>query len=116
MSKWILSNKAHTLFLYSSYIVILLGIFLLFLLSPWLKPVETLPYAKLALKILGGTLGVVGALASLVIWFGMMIFCFREDDSPLRTKIFWFFIFFVMAWFGSAAYFFRVYRRQVQFG
>ena len=88
---------------------------MLFLISPWFEGVQALPKAKLALEVLGGTLGVVGAPASLVIWFGMITFCLREDDSRRSTKIFWLVLFFVIAWFGSAAYFFRVYRKQVQF-
>jgi hypothetical protein len=92
-----------------------MGIFMLFLVSPWFKDVQALPKANLALEVLGGTLGVVGAVAAIVIWFGMLTFCFCEDDSPLRAKILWVFLFFVAAWFGSAAYFFRVYRKQIQF-
>ena len=116
MAKWLRSKTARVLFLYSSWIVILVGLFMLFLLSPWFKQLWTIPQAKLALEVLGGGLGVVGALASLIIWLGMIAFWLREDNSPLTTKIFWFVLFFVTAWFGSAAYFFRVYRRQVQLG
>jgi len=64
--------------------------------------------------VLGGALGVAGALASLIIWFGMVAFCLREDRSPLSTKIFWFILFFATGSFGAAAYFFMVYRKQVQ--
>jgi hypothetical protein len=92
-----------------------MGIFMLFLISPWFKDVQALPKAKLALQVLGGALGAIGAVAAIVIWFGMLTFCFYEDDSSLRAKILWVFIFFVTAWFGSATYFFSVYRKQLQF-
>jgi hypothetical protein len=115
MASWLRSRTARSLFLYSSWVVILVGLFMLFLVSPWSKRVEAIPPAKLALQVVGIGLGVVGALASLIIWFGMIAFCLREDKSSLAAKIFWFVLFFVAAWFGSAAYFFRVYRRQVQF-
>jgi hypothetical protein len=116
MAKWLRSRTARRVFLYSSWVVILVGLFVLFLLSPWSKRLETIPQGKLALEVLGGGLGVVGALASLIIWFGMIAFCLREDQSSPAAKVFWFILFFVAAWFGSAAYFFRVYRRQVQLG
>jgi len=91
-----------------------MGIFMLFMLSPWFQQIQAVPRGKLVLQVLGGVLGVVGAPASLVIWFGMVVFWLREDHSPVGTKIFWFIFFFVTAWFGSAAYFFKVYRKQVQ--
>jgi hypothetical protein len=88
-----------------------MGIFMLFI--PLFQQIQAVQI-KLPLQILGGALGVVGAPASLVIWFGMLAFCLREDHSPVGTKIFWLILFFVAAWFGSAAYFFMVYRKQVQ--
>jgi len=44
----------------------------------------------------------------------MVAFCVREDDSPASAKIFWLVLFFIAAWFGAAAYFFAVYRKQVR--
>lgn len=87
---------------------------MLFLLSPWARHLETMPQAKLALQVFGGGLGVIGALASLIIWFGMVGFCLREDKSSVTAKTFWFVLFFLTAWFGSSIYFFRVYRKQVR--
>jgi hypothetical protein len=114
--KWLRSETARLLFLYSSWAVILMGLFMLFMLLPWFRYLQMVPQTKLAFEIVGGTLGVIGAPASLIIWFGMIAFCLREDSSPLTARIFWVVLFFLTAWFGSAAYFFRVYRRQVQFG
>jgi len=91
-----------------------MGLFMLFILSPWFKWFESIPRGTFAAQVLGGALGVVGALASVIIWFGMMAFCLFEDRSPLSTKIFWFILFFATGWFGAAAYFFIVYRGQVQ--
>src|SRR5216684_4503493 len=99
MSQWLRSNKAHTLFLYSAWAVVCMGIFMLFMLSPWFQQIQAVPRGKLVLQVLGGVLGVVGAPASLVIWFGMVVFWLREDHSPVGTKIFWFIFFFVTAWF-----------------
>jgi heme/copper-type cytochrome/quinol oxidase subunit 2 len=44
----------------------------------------------------------------------MAVFCVMEDSSRVGTKIFWFVLFFTTACFGAAAYFFWVYRKQVQ--
>jgi hypothetical protein len=83
------------------------------LFIPWFLQIQTMQI-KLPLQILGGALGVVGGPAALFIWFGMVLFCVREDHSPVRSKIFWFIVFFATAPFGAVIYFFTVYRKQVQ--
>lgn len=108
-SRWLVSNRARALFLYSSWVVVGMGIFMLFI--PWFVQIQAVQI-KLPLQVLGGALGVVGAPAALIIWFGMMIFCVREDH--VSSKVFWFILFFATAWFGAAIYFFTVYRKQVQ--
>jgi len=87
---------------------------MLYTLSPWFHPIEPKPQDMLVLEVLGALLGVVSGTASLVIWFGMVVFCLCEDRSPLSGRIFWFILFFAAAWFGAAAYFFVVYRKQVR--
>ena len=114
MSKWLRSNRIRALFSYSSWAVVCLGGFMVFMLSPWFQQIEAMPRGELFLRILGGAVGVVGAPAGLIIWFGMVAFCACEDRSPVSAKIFWFVLFFTTAFFGAAAYFFRVYRKQVQ--
>jgi hypothetical protein len=68
---------------------------------------------ELLLRLLGAPLGILGAPASLVVLSGMAAFCVREDNSPTTTKLFWFAVFFIIAMFGAAAYFFSVYQKQV---
>jgi hypothetical protein len=72
-----------------------------------------MPRDAIIVQALGAVFGVVGAGASLIIWFGMVVFCVCEDRSTFGTKIFWFILFFALAWFGAATYFFKVYRKQV---
>jgi hypothetical protein len=91
-----------------------MGLFMISMLTPWFKQIEALPRGEIVLRVLGGALGVGGAPASLIILFGMAVFCVREDVSPVSTKILWFVLFLTTAWFGATAYFFRVYRKQVR--
>jgi nitrate reductase gamma subunit len=116
MSRWFWTSKANTLFFYSAWVVVYMGVFMIFMLTPWFQQIEALPKGETLLRILGGILGVVGAPASLVILFGMAAFCFREDRSSIGTKTFWFILFFTTACFGAAAYFFGVHRKQVAAG
>jgi hypothetical protein len=113
MSQWLRSNKANTLFLYSASVVVCVGIFMIFMMTPWFSEIEARPRADLFLRILVFPLAILAAPASLIILFGMVAFCVREDRSPISTKIFWFVLFFATACFGAAAYFFRAYRKQV---
>jgi len=82
-------------------------------LTPWFQQIESIRGGVLGLRLLGAPLGVAGAPATLILLFGMMAFCVREDRSPLSSKILWFVLFFATAFFGAAVYFFAVYRKQV---
>jgi hypothetical protein len=69
---------------------------------------------KLPLQILGGALGLVGGPAALVLWYGMVVFCVREDQSAVSSKVFWFILFFATGPFGAAIYFFTIYRKKIE--
>ena len=112
MSHWIRSQKAFALFRYAAWLVVCIGLFMAFMLTPWFSQLSARPGGLLGLRILGGTLGVLGAPASFILLFGMMAFCARDDNSPRGTKVLWFVFFFFTALFGTAVYFFSVYRKQ----
>ena len=114
MSRWLYSEKAFKLFQYCASIMVVLGIFMAFMSTPWFWRLDAIPRADLPLRILGGALGVLGGPAALVIWFGMTACCMRDRTSSIGDKVLWFIVFFATAWFGSAVYFFSVYRPQVR--
>lgn len=96
--------------------MIFAGAFFVFMVTPWFREIEAIPLAVLFLRILGGTLGVVGVPATMILWGGMAIYCVAEDRCPLGTKVSWFILFFLAGPFGSVAYYFFVYRKQVLAG
>jgi len=63
--------------------------------------------------MLGGSIGVATVIAGPVLFLGMAIFCVIKDHSPRYIKILWFLAFFATSFFGSALYFFVVYRKQI---
>jgi len=69
------------------------------------------PLSLLVLKIVGGCIGVVGSVTGLIMFFGMLAYLIRYDQSPLIAKVLWLIAFFFTAFFGSTLYFFVVYRR-----
>jgi hypothetical protein len=65
----------------------------------------------LAVVVLWSVLLVISAFSFLALAFGMAIYCVVFDPSPAIGKVFWFILFF-FAWpFGSAIYYFAVYRK-----
>jgi hypothetical protein len=103
----------NTLFSYSSWVVVYMGVFMAFMVTPWFHQIETIPAGDLVLWILGIPLAILGAPASLIILIGMAIFCVRWDRSSVGAKTLWLIFFFATACFGAAFYFFRVYRKYV---
>src|SRR5215469_8869738 len=107
-NSWLSSEKAHRLFSWSAWIVVGVAVFMSFMLTPWFEQVESVRGGVLFLRLLGALVGVLGAPASLILLFGMIAFCVREDRSAFTTKISWFVLSFATACFGSAVYFFTV--------
>ena len=114
MSGWLQSEKGSKLFLYATWIVVCLGIFMVFMLTPRFGQIDSFRAGDLVLRALGGALGVAGAPAALILWFGMVEFCLRYDKSPTGDKILWFIVFLLGACFGAALYFLVVYRKRVR--
>ncbi len=112
MPGWLQSEKARKFFLYSAWTTLCGAIFMGFMATPWFWQIDSLHPWGLVLRVLGGALGITGAPAALILWFGMAEFCLRQDKSPPGDKILWFAVFFATAWFGSALYFFVVYRKR----
>jgi len=87
---------------------------MIFMLTPWFHEIETRPRADLLLRVSVSPIALLAAPASLIILFGMMIFCVRKDPSSAGTKVLWFILFFTTACFGAVVYFFKVYMKQTQ--
>jgi hypothetical protein len=105
-------SRAYRLFKWSAIWMGLVVTFLA-LIVPLHDRIESNDIARLAFRVAGGCLGVVGAFAAFIIFFGMLIYLFRYDTSATKTKILWLVLFLATAWFGSSIYFWAVYRRQV---
>lgn len=112
MSSWLVSKKADTLFFYSSLVVVCMGLFLIFMNTPWFQHFKTIPSGALYLRIADALIGTLGASAALILMFGMAVYFAAKDRSQLSTKIGWLVAFSVTTCFGSALYFFTVYRKH----
>jgi len=106
-------TRSRDLFWYSSWILVLAGIFMIFMLTPWFQRIQSVSGVDVSLRLMGGALGIAGALAMLILWFGMAIYCVREDRSRVGVKLLWFIFFFLAGPYGSVVYYFAVYRKRV---
>lgn len=106
---WLESRFSYHVFLICSWLTVLLGIAVVLILASY-----QLGFAgSHPLGIFAGSVGVVSAIAGPIIFLGMGIFCIFGDRSPLRVRLLWGLIFIATSFFGSALYFFAVYRKQV---
>jgi hypothetical protein len=80
-------------------------------LTPSYDAIMSNTVPRIAFQIVSGCIGVIGVLAGMVLFLGMLGYLFLLDQSS--WKVLWLIIFFFTACFGSSIYFFTVYKRQV---
>jgi hypothetical protein len=114
MAHWLRTDKARRFLFWSAWIVVCFGVLVVFALTPLYREVEEMPHALLLVRVLGGAVGVFGLPATLLLLVGMAVFCVKEDRSRFSVKLSWFILFFMIAPFGSAIYYFVVYRKLVK--
>lgn len=113
MAQWLRSPQAQKLFWYSAWAVVCMGFFMALMLTPFFDRIAAVPVGAAILRVGGGVIGVLGAPAAMILWVAMLIFCFKDSSSSISVKMAWSLLFLLAAWFGSAAYFFAVYRKRV---
>lgn len=106
---WLESKVAYKIFLICSWTTALLGIAIILILASYQMGFA----GSYALRVFAGSTGVVSALAGPIIFAGMGIFCIFRDRSSMSTRLLWGLIFILISFFGSALYFFAVYRKQI---
>lgn len=114
MAHWLRSHKAQKLFTYSSWAVVCMGFFMAFMLTPMFDRIAAIPMGAVVLRVIGGAVGVLGAPGAIILWVAMLLNCMNDNNSHIATKTAWCLLFLVVACFGSATYFFAVYRKQMR--
>jgi len=95
---------------------VLLSIAIIFMLTPFINLVQGPSTGAFLVRALGASIGVASVAAGPIIFLGMAIFCLVKDCSTRAIKILWFVIFLTTSCFGSAIYFFAVYRNYIRPG
>ena len=112
MSDWLMSKTLRIMFLCSAWAVVAL---VLVVLSSAALPLHgsfvLTPMEDRVFVIFLYTIVYLLILDSMIIFFGMAIFCILRGRSSVSGKIFWFVFFFFTGPLGSTFYYFAVYRR-----
>ena len=88
-----------------------LALIVLIALTPLFDTITANIVTRIGFQIISACVGVVGTIAGMVLFVGMLAYLFLLDRSS--WKIVWLIVFLFTAWFGSSIYFFAVYRKQV---
>jgi hypothetical protein len=89
-----------------------LALIVLIALTPLFDTITANIVTRIGFQIISACVGVVGTIAGMVLFVGMLAYLFLLDRSS-PWKIAWLIVFLFTAWFGSSIYFFAVYRKQV---
>jgi hypothetical protein len=112
--KWLESNAASKLFLWSAVVCLGCLAYALTIALPWGRHFLNSSSANNVLGILFVALVALTVPCSLFISFGMAFFCAFTQRLPIGAKVLWFLLF-LMTWpVGSIAYFFTAYRRYIK--
>ena len=107
---WLQSKAASVLFLVSVVVCLTCLAYGLLLAVPWVRNFLNSSSANNAFGILFATLVVLTIPCSLIVSFGMAIFCAFADRSSVGAKVLWFLLFLFTWPIGSIVYFFSAYR------
>src|SRR3954469_23876179 len=97
---WLESPGAYNTFLWSSWIIVLLAVAVIFMLTPWIHAVQGPTRSSFFVRTIGASIGVASVLAGPTIFLGMAAFCAIRDRSRITNKVLWVFLFFLTACFG----------------
>lgn len=97
-----------------AWIVAATGAFLAWMATPFFPQFASHPGLWYTGALIAALLVVFGIPAALILWGAMGYCCSRNGRLSKGARIFWFLLFFTTGWYGSALYFFAVYRRQVR--
>ena len=112
MSGWLMSKALRIMFLCSAWVVVALVLFVFSTAALSLHGNFVLtPLEDRVFVIFLYTIVYLLILDSMIIFFGMAIFCILRGRSSVSGKIFWFLFFFLTGPLGSTLYYFAVYRR-----
>jgi hypothetical protein len=105
-------RRIYLLFSWCAWLVIATGVLVLWVKSPFFVQADSPSGLFIPAVLLGGLIALFGIPAGLILWGAMGYYCSRNARVSKGARIAWFLLFFTFGWYGSALYFFTVYRRE----
>lgn len=112
--RWLESNAVSMLFLCSAIELTMLFAYAAVIAIPAARQFFNSSSANNVFGILFAALLLIGMPASVIISFGLAIFCACLDSSSRGTKVLWFLLFFGTWPIGSMFYYFIRYRSVIK--
>ena len=106
------SRRIYLLLSWCAWLVVATGVFAAWMATPFFVQFNSPPWLFFPVAFVGALVVLFGIPAALTLWGAMSYFCSRNFRISKGARIAWFLIFFTIGWYGSAIYFFVVYRRD----
>ena len=102
--------RAYKTFRFAAWYMVPLALIFVVALTPIYGTITARGPTQVAFQVIGGSLGVLGALTGMVIFLGMTAYLLLLDRSS--PKLLWLGMFLLAGCFGTSIYSLAVYRRQ----
>jgi hypothetical protein len=105
-------RRIYRLFSWCAWLVVATGLFAVWMKTPFFVQFNSPLWLFFPVALLAASLALVGIPAALILWGAMGYYCSLNTRLSKGARIAWFLLFFTIGWYGSALYFFTVYRRE----
>jgi len=107
------SRRIYLLLSLCAWVVVATGVFFAWAASPFFVQRDTTPWIFYPAALVAASLLLFGIPAALILWGVMGYHCSLNWRISKGARLAWFLLFFTIGFYGSALYFFTVYRREV---
>jgi hypothetical protein len=95
-----------------AWLVVATGVFFVWMRTPFFVQFNSHSWLSFAVALAGASLVLFGIPAGFILWGAMGYFCSLNSSLSKGARLAWFVLFFAIGWYGSALYFFAVFRRE----
>ena len=106
-------RRTYLLLSSCAWLVVATGVFAAWMATPFFPQFASHPRLWFAAGLVAAPLALFGIPAGLTLWGVMAYFCSLNPRLSKGARLAWFLLFFAIGWYGSALYFFAVYRRGI---
>ena len=107
------SRKTYLLVSWCAWLVVATGVFVAWTATPVFVQPSPNSWLFYPVVLVAASLLLFGIPAALILWGVMGYHCSLNPRISKGARVAWFLLFFTIGFYGSALYFFAVYRREV---